>query len=93
MTALGAFLTAIQPGLPVDQPFRFDPSGTPVSLGDPLRLLILPMAGGFVWVVNAVVGWWAWKQGQKPASFVLWTASVIVAIGLWVAAVSLLSAG
>jgi hypothetical protein len=93
MTGLGAFLTAIQPGLPADQPFRFDPSGTPVSLGDPLRLLILPMAGGLVWMVNAVIGWWAWKKGQKPSSFVLWTASVLVAIGLWAAAVSLLSTG
>jgi hypothetical protein len=93
LTALGSFLTAIQPGLPIDQPFRFDPSGAPASLGGPLRLMILPLAGGFIWMVNAIVGWWAWKKGQKPSSFTLWTTSLIVAIGLWAAAVSLLSAG
>ncbi len=92
MTALGAFLTAIQSRLPPDQPFRFDPSGFPSSLGDPLRLMILPLAGGFVWMLNAVIGWWAWRKGQKPSAYALWTVSLLIMIGLWAAAVALITA-
>jgi hypothetical protein len=87
--ALGAMLIAIQSGLPPDQPFRFDPAGSPTSPGDPRRLLILPLAGAFVWLLNAVLGWWAWKKGQRPSAYALWAVSFIVMIGLWAAAVSL----
>ncbi len=92
LTALGSFLTAIQPGLPPDQPFRFDPAGAPTSLGNPNRLLILPLAGGFLWLVNSVLGWWAWRKGQKPSAYALWAVSLFIMIGLWAAAVSLISA-
>ncbi|MBN2086112.1 MAG: hypothetical protein JW748_12910 [Anaerolineales bacterium] len=91
MTALGAFLTAIQSQLAMDQPFRFDPAGVPTSPGDPSRLLILPLAGGFVWLLNAILGWLAWRMGQKPSAYALWAVSFIVTIGLWAAAVSLIT--
>jgi hypothetical protein len=91
MTALGAFLTAVQPGLPADQMFRFDPSGTPTSPGSPLRLLILPVAGGLIWLVNSFIGWWSWRQGQRPAAYALWAGSFVVMIGLWAASVALLN--
>jgi hypothetical protein len=91
ISALGSFLTAIQPGLPPDQPFRFDLAGAPASFGDPSRLLILPLAGGFIWLLNAILGWWAWRKGQRPSSYALWAVSFIVTIGLWVAGVSLIS--
>ncbi|OGO08974.1 MAG: hypothetical protein A3K46_04790 [Chloroflexi bacterium RBG_13_60_9] len=89
MAALGAFLTAIQSRLPPDQPFRFDPAGAPTSPGEPSRLLILPLAGGFVWLLNAVLGWWAWRMGQRPSAYALWVVSLIVMIGLWAAAIAL----
>ena len=92
LTALGSFLTAIQPNLSPDQPFRFDPAGVPTSLGNPNRLLILPLAGGFLWLVNAVIGWWAWRKGQKPSAYALWAVSLIIMIGLWAAAVFLINA-
>jgi hypothetical protein len=92
MTALGSFLMAIQSTLPPDQHFRFDPAGVPTSPGDPGRLLSLPLAGGFVWLVNAFIGWWAWRKGQKPSAYALWAVSLVVMIGLWVAAVSLITA-
>ena len=90
MTALGAFLLAIQSNLPPDQPFRFEPAGAPASLGNPSRLLILPMAGGFIWLLNAVLGWWAWRKGQKPSAYALWMVSLFVMIGLWAASISLI---
>ncbi|MGB7539811.1 MAG: PH domain-containing protein [Anaerolineales bacterium] len=91
MAALGAFLTAIQPGLPLDQPFRFDSAGAPTSFGEPGRLLILPLAGGVVWLLNAMLGWWAWKKGQRPSAYALWAVSFIITVGLWAAAVSLIT--
>ncbi|MBN1440776.1 MAG: hypothetical protein JW929_15320 [Anaerolineales bacterium] len=90
--ALGAFLTAIQPGLPADQPFRFDASGIPTSLGDPGRLLLLPLAGGAIWLINAVLGWWAWRKGQRPPAYTFWAVSFMVTAALWAASLSLLSA-
>jgi hypothetical protein len=90
---LGAFLTGIQPSLPSDQPFRFDPTGLPSGLGDPLRLLLLPAAGGAVWLINAVIGWWMWKENQRQASYALWLTALIVEVGLWVACALLLRAG
>lgn len=92
MVALGVFLTGIQPGLSAEQPFRFDPSGVPTSLGDPIRLLILPLAGGVVWFLNAILGWWAWRKGQRPAAYALWVVSLLVMFGLWAASASLLAA-
>jgi hypothetical protein len=85
ITGLGAFLTGIQPALPAEQPFRFDPSGLPTSLGDPRRLLLLPAAGGAVWVLNALIGWWAWRKGQRPAAYALWITALLSTAGLWVA--------
>jgi hypothetical protein len=88
--ALGAFLTGIQPGLPANQMFRFDPTGVPTSPGDPIRLLILPLTGGVVWLLNALIGWWIWRKGQRPFAYALWTVSLITWIGLWAASASLL---
>jgi hypothetical protein len=91
ISALGSFLTAIQPGLPPDQPFRFDLAGAPTSFGDPSRLLILPLAGGFIWLLNAILGWWAWRKGQRPSAYALWVVSFILMVGLWVSGISLIS--
>jgi hypothetical protein len=91
--ALGMFLLILQPSLPVNQPFRFTPSGLPSSFGDPARLLILPFTGSAVWLLNAILGWRAWRIDQRLAAFALWIAACIVAAGLWVAAIFLLRAG
>ena len=85
ITGLGAFITGIQPSLPADQPFRFDPFGLPASLGDPRRLLLLPAVGGAVWLLNAIIGWWAWKKEQHPAAYALWITALLSAVGLWAA--------
>lgn len=91
VTALGAFLTGIQPFLSAEHPFRFDPSGLPTSLGDPQRLLYLPVTGGAIWLLNALIGCLAWKKEQRPAAYALWITTMLVSIGLWVASVFLLS--
>jgi hypothetical protein len=92
IVALAAFLFGMQPVLPGDQPFRFDPSGLPASPGSPLRLMILPLVGGGIWLLNAFIGWRAWRKGQQPAAYALWIVSLTVAIGLWAASLLLLNA-
>jgi hypothetical protein len=83
---------AVQPVLTPDQPFRFDPAGIPASRGDPARLLILPLTGGAVWLLNAVLGWRAWRTDQRLAAYSLWIAACAIAAGLWVATLFLLQA-
>jgi hypothetical protein len=92
IVALGAFLLAVQPIMPTDQPFRFNPSGAPDSRGDPLRLMILPFTGGAVWLLNAILGWRAWRTDQRLAAYSLWIAACAIAVGLWIAAILLMRA-
>jgi hypothetical protein len=93
VVALGVFLLALLPLLPPDQPFRFTPSGLPSSMGDPARLLILPFTGCAVWLLNAILGWRAWRTDQRQAAYALWVVACAVAAGLWAAMLLLLRAG
>jgi len=90
ITGLGSLLIALMPILPLDQPLKFDPSGAPTSAGDPARLLILPQAGGVIWLVNTVLGWRVWRNTDRPAAYLLWFFGLLVTIGLWVASAFLL---
>lgn len=91
--SLGVLLLALQSSLPPDQPFRFTPSGLPSSPGNPTRLLILPLTGGAVWLLNAVLGWRAWRTDQRLAAYALWITACAVAAGLWAATIFLIRAG
>jgi len=91
--SLGILLLAIQTILPPAQPFRFAPSGLPSSPGNPSRLLILPIAGGAVWILNAILGWRAWRTDRRLAAFALWITACAVAAGLWAATILLIRAG
>jgi hypothetical protein len=91
--SLGVLLLILQPVLPPDQPFRFTPSGSPSSAGDPARLLILPIAGGAVWLLNAILGWWNWRTDRRLEAYALWVTACAVAAGLWAAALLLLRTG
>ncbi len=91
--ALGIFLLVLHPILPADQPFRFTPSGLPSSPGDPARLLILPITGGAIWLLNAILGWRAWRTDQRSAAYALWVTGSAVAAGLWAAIIYLIRAG
>jgi hypothetical protein len=88
--SLGAYLMSVRPYLPLDQPFKFDPQGVPASPGDPARLLLLPLAGGVVWLLNGGIGWLAWRKNHHLAGYGLWVVSMVVSIGLWVSIVLLL---
>jgi Bacterial PH domain len=90
--SLGAFLMCVQPYLRPDQPFNFDPHGNPASPGDPSRLLLLPLTGGIVWLMNSGIGWLVWRKNHRPAGYTLWVVSMLVSIGLWISVAILLNA-
>jgi hypothetical protein len=85
LTGLGAFLIGLQSSLPGNQFFKFDPSGAPASEGDPARLLLLPLVGGFFWLINAGFGWMAWRKNDRSAAYIFWIVSLLISIGLWFA--------
>jgi hypothetical protein len=85
LTGLGACLIGLQPGLPANQFFKFEPSGAPTGEGDPARLLLLPLIGACIWLMNAMVGWAAWRKNDRYAAYILWIASLLISVGLWFA--------
>jgi hypothetical protein len=89
-TGLGAFLLGIQPSLPADMPFKFSVSGMPIAPGSPIRLIILPVAGGIIWFVNAVIGWVGWRRDDHLMANILWGTGLIVQIVLWFATIGLI---
>jgi hypothetical protein len=93
MTGLGSLLLALIPSLPPDQFLKFDPAGVPSGAGDPERLLILPLSGGVVWLMNTLLGWRAWRKEERPAALTLWGFSFLIGVGLWAATGFLLGTG
>jgi hypothetical protein len=89
-TGLGAFVLGAQPTLPAEMAFKFSVSGAPIALGSPIRLLILPIAGGFIWFVNATLGWVGWRKNESIAAYILWGTGLLVQMMLWFATIGLI---
>jgi hypothetical protein len=90
VTGLGAFILGMQPVLPPVMPFKFSVAGAPIAPGSPMRLIILPIAGGIVWLVNTGIGWFGWRRDDRAAAYILWGSAMIVQIGLWFATIGLI---
>jgi hypothetical protein len=88
--SLGSFILAIQPGLPAIMPFKFSVSGAPIAPGNPIRLLILPITGGLIWIANAMIGWIAWRRDDRLAAYTLWSVGLLVPMVFWFAAIGLI---
>jgi hypothetical protein len=85
VTGLGAFILGLQPSLPASMPFKFSVAGTPIAPGSPIRLIILPIMGGLVWLLNGVLGWLGWRRNDRVAAYIMWGTAFLVGIGLWFA--------
>jgi hypothetical protein len=88
------YLALISPQLPPEIALHFNAAGTPDRFGPPAGLLILPLIAGLSWLVNGAIGVWLHASGrQRPATYLLLSASLFVQALVWVATVGLLTAG
>jgi hypothetical protein len=89
LTLLG-FLAFQASRLPGRVPFGFDAMGQPDLLVPAPRLLLLPLAGGFWWLVDLLLGAWMYRRGRnRPLAYLLWGASVGLGALLWGAGIHL----
>ena len=88
------YLTLISPQLPGQIALHFDARGVPDRFGAPAGLLILPLIAGLTWLVNTLGGLWLHRNSrERAAAYLLLTATLFVQALVWVATLSLLTAG
>jgi len=86
------FLIIGSAGLPDAVPFSFDPAGRVEMVAPANRLLLLPLAGGLLWMLNFILGTWFYHRKEDPLlSYVLWGAAVLPGLLLWGAVINMLS--
>jgi len=79
--------------LPESVPFGFDSMGVPVTFVPPSQLLLLPLVGGFFWLVNLVVGVWLYRlEKDRQIAYVVWFTGTLLGGLLWGAILHLLNA-
>jgi hypothetical protein len=88
------YLAVISPQLPAQIALHFDASGLPDRFGPPAGLLILPAIAGLAWLVNTLGGLWLHRNTrERAATYLLLSATLFVQVLVWVATLSLLTAG
>lgn len=89
LVALGAmllWLAATYNSLPDLLPLHFDAQGNPDRIGDRSELLVLPIIGVGVYLVNGAVGLMLRLRYQMIfAPYLLWAGALLVQILLWLA--------
>jgi len=80
------------PNLPNSIPFGFGPDGAPGPLVPAGRLLLLPLVGGLIWLLDLVLGGWFYRHSdQRPASYAAWGMAVLVGLLLWLGGLVMLA--
>ena len=88
------YLALISPQLPAQIALHFDARGLPDRFGPPAGLLILPAIAGLTWLVNTIAGLWLHRNTrERAAAYLLLAATLFVQAMVWVATLSLLTAG
>jgi len=88
------YLALISPQLPAQIALHFDARGLPDRFGPPAGLLILPAIAGLTWLVNTIAGLWLHRNTrERAAAYLLLAATLFVQALVWVATLSLLTAG
>lgn len=72
-------------------PIGFDPPGNPVEFGAFTRLLLLPFAGGLVWLINLVLGIILYRDSEEQLAYVLWGCGILTGILMFGGAIQLVS--
>ncbi|MBL8055716.1 MAG: hypothetical protein JNK29_03415 [Anaerolineales bacterium] len=92
--ALAVYLVSIAPQLPAEIALRFDPAGQPQTYGPPAGLFNLVLIGASAWGLNVLLGAGLHRrEADRAAAYLLWGGGLAVQALVWIAAVSLLTAG
>lgn len=87
-----AFLILGSTNLPQTVPFSFTAEGSVQMLAPLQRLLLLPLAGSLLWMMNSALGIWFYqKRSDRVIGYALWGASLIPGFLLWGAVINMLS--
>jgi len=79
--------------LPDVVPFGFDGDGNPDHLVPAAQLIILPLVGGFFWLIDLVMGAWLFRRkNNQPVAYIVWGMSILVGGLLWGAVLQLIQA-
>jgi hypothetical protein len=88
------YLALISPQLPSQIALHFDAHGLPDRYGAPAGLLILPAIAGLTWLANTLGSVWLHRNTrERAAAYLLLVATLFVQALVWVATLSLLTAG
>jgi hypothetical protein len=79
--------------LPDVVPFGFNSDGNPDHLVPAAQLIILPLVGGFFWLIDLVMGAWLFRRKKnQPVAYIVWGMSILVGGLLWGAVLQLIRA-
>ncbi|MCH7587715.1 MAG: hypothetical protein IIC78_06735 [Chloroflexi bacterium] len=91
--SLLAYISIQMGALPDVVPFGFDADGNPDPLVPAARLIILPLVGGFFWVIDLIMGAWLFRnKNNRPVAYIIWGLSIVVGGLLWGAVLQLMQA-
>ncbi len=69
--AFFGYLSLVYQNLPFHLPLHWNSQAQIDRIGDPSELLRLPVFGLLVWLVNAIIGWWALPRERAVTLFLL----------------------
>jgi hypothetical protein len=69
------------PSLPDLVPFGFDREGRPDTLVPPAQLLLLPLVGGFFWLLDSFLGAWFFRRDtERRIAYFVWGVGLLMSI-------------
>ncbi len=88
--ALFGYVALQYADLPQALPVHFNSLGRADRIAPKAMLLILPLAGFLVWLINALIGSLAYRK-EQVAAYLLWGSSITMQLCLWVAVLTITS--
>lgn len=88
------YVFLLLPQLPAEIVLRFRPDGTPLDVGAPVGLLILPVISAIAWALNTLLSVVFHRQpNERTIAYILLCNTLFISGLTWVATLSLLTAG
>jgi hypothetical protein len=65
-------------------PFRFSAEGSPIEYVPAVRLMLLPVLNGIIFVVDLLLGLFFYRRAESQiAAYMLWIGCIITALLFW----------